>query len=155
MKQNKNIESKVEVLVKPIIEKLDYTLYDVQYVKEGNDYYLRIIIDKNDGISIDDCEKVNNGINDILDEVDFIGDAYFLEVSSPGLERILRKTEHFKQQLGNKIRIKLFKPINKQKQYEGILKSYTEDLLGLEIENETINFEKSNIAQVKTVSDIF
>lgn len=155
MKQNKNIESKVEVLVKPIIEKLDYTLYDVQYVKEGNDYYLRIIIDKNDGISIDDCEKVNNEINDILDEADFIGDAYFLEVSSPGLERILRKTEHFKQQLGNKIRIKLFKPINKQKQYEGILKSYTEDLLGLEIENETINFEKSNIAQVKTVSDIF
>ena len=155
MKQNKNIESKVEVLVKPIIEKLDYTLYDVQYVKEGNDYYLRIIIDKNDGISIDDCEKVNNEINDILDEADFIGDAYFLEVSSPGLERILRKTEHFKQQLGNKIRIKLFKPINKQKQYEGILKSYTEDLLGLEIENEKINFEKSNIAQVKTVSDIF
>jgi ribosome maturation factor RimP len=155
LKQNKNIESKVEVLVKPIIEKLDYTLYDVQYVKEGNDYYLRIIIDKNDGISIDDCEKVNNEINDILDEADFIGDAYFLEVSSPGLERILRKTEHFKQQLGNKIRIKLFKPINKQKQYEGILKSYTEDLLGLEIENETINFEKSNIAQVKTVSDIF
>ena len=90
-----NIETKVENLLKPIIENLGYELYDVLYVKEGKDYYLRVVIDSSKGIDLDDCEKVNNAINDILDEADYIKEQYFLEVSSPGLERLLRKDKHF------------------------------------------------------------
>ena len=91
-----NIESKVQELLNDIISNLGYDLYDVIYAKEGKDFYLRIIIDKQDGsIGIEDCEKVNNAINDILDEKDLIKEQYFLEVSSPGLERILRKEKHF------------------------------------------------------------
>ena len=86
-----SIESKVEKRLKPIIENLNYELYDVQYVKEGKDYYLRIIIDKDGTIDINDCEIVNNAITDILDEEDYIKEQYYLEVSSPGLERVLRK----------------------------------------------------------------
>ena len=84
-----SIETKVEELLKDIIENIGYELYDVRYEKEGKDYYLRIIIDKPEGIDINDCENVNNAINDMLDEADYIKDQYFLEVSSPGIERIL------------------------------------------------------------------
>ena len=90
-----NIETKVENLLQNIIENIGYELYDVQYVKEGKDFYLRIVIDKEDGIDLNDCEKVNDAINDILDEADYIKDQYFLEVSSPGLERTLRKDRRF------------------------------------------------------------
>ena len=106
-----NIESKVTNLLEEIINNLGYDLYDVYYVKEGKDYYLRIIIDKQAGIDLDDCEKVNNSINDILDEADLIKEQYFLEVSSPGLERVLRKEKHFKSQIGNMILVKLFKKV--------------------------------------------
>lgn len=150
-----NIESKVETLIEPIIHELQYDLYDVQYVKEGKDYYLRIIIDNLKGITIEDCEKVNNAIDGILDEADFINSSYFLEVSSPGIERILRKPWHYEKQIGNKIYVKLFKAINKQKEIEGILKEYNKDELQLEKENETIKIEIKNIAMAKTIADIF
>lgn len=78
-----NIEEKVENLLKPTIEKIGYDLYDVEYAKEGKNFFLRILIDKQEGISIEDCEKVNNAINDLLDEADYIKEQYFLEVSSP------------------------------------------------------------------------
>ena len=106
-----NIEKKVEELVKPIIEGLGYELYDVEYAKEGKEYYLRIFIDKETGISIDDCENVNNSINDILDQADYIKEQYYLEVSSTGLEKNLRKDEHFLKQIGNEIEVKLYKAI--------------------------------------------
>ena len=86
-----NIESKVENIVIPIIEKLGYELYDVEYVKEGKDYYLRIFIDSKNGISLDDCEKVNNEITDLLDEVDYIKEQYFLEVSSTRGRKSIKK----------------------------------------------------------------
>ena len=111
-----NIEKNVEKLIEKIINDLGYSLYDVLYVKEGKNYYLRIIIDKPEGISIEDCETVNNGVNDILDTVDYIKDAYFLEVSSPGIERTLRKEKHFLDQIGNEIEVKLYKQINKKKE---------------------------------------
>lgn len=150
-----NIESKVETLIEPIIHELEYDLYDVQYVKEGKDYYLRIIIDNLKGITIEDCEKVNNAIDEILDEADFINTSYFLEVSSPGIERILRKPWHYEKQIGNKICVKLFKAINKQKEIEGILKEYNKEEIQLEKENETIKIEVKNIAMAKTIADIF
>ena len=123
---NGSIEQKVENRLKPIIEDLGYILYDVQYVKEGKDYYLRIIIDKNGIIDIKDCENVNNAINDILDEEDYIKEQYYLEVSSPGLERVLRKKEHFLAQSGKEVNVKLFKAINKEKEINGILKEYND-----------------------------
>ena len=89
-----SIEEKVEELIKSKIQQIGYELYDVEYIKEGKDYFLRIFIDKQDGIDLTDCEKVNNEINDILDKADYIKQQYFLEVSSPGIERVLRKDKH-------------------------------------------------------------
>ena len=97
---DKNIESKVQELIEKEITDLGYELYDVEYLKEGRDFYLRIYINSKEGIGIEDCEKVNNVIDPILDEKDFIKDQYFLEVSSIGLERNLRKEKHFKDEIG-------------------------------------------------------
>ena len=146
-----NIETRVEELLKSIIENIGYELYDVRYEKEGKDYYLRIIIDKPEGIDINDCENVNNAINDILDEADYIKDQYFLEVSSPGLERILRKDKHFEKQVGNEISLKFFKPINKQKEMIGILEEYTNGELTIKVEEETLKINLKDIAIAKTV----
>lgn len=146
-----SIESKVEKRLKPIIENLNYELYDVQYVKEGKDYYLRIIIDKDGIIDIDDCENVNNAITDILDEEDYIKEQYYLEVSSPGLERVLRKKEHFLKQIGNEISVKLFKAIDKEKELIGVLKEYNDNEIILVMDNKNINIDLKNIALAKTI----
>ena len=146
-----NIETRVEELLKSIIENIGYELYDVRYEKEGKDYYLRIIIDKPEGIDINDCEKVNDSINDILDEADYIKDQYFLEVSSPGLERILRKDKHFEKQIGNEISLKLFKPINKQKELIGILEEYNKEELTIKVDDVTLKINLKDIAIAKTV----
>ena len=103
------IEEQVEKLVKDKIENLGYDLYDIEYVKEGPNYYLRIYIDNKKGIDLNDCEKVSNEINDLLDTLDCIKEQYFLEVSSPGIERILRKDKHLKKNIGKQVEIKLFK----------------------------------------------
>lgn len=152
---NQNIETKVENLIQPVIQNLGYDLYDVQYLKEGKDYYLRITIDKSEGITIQDCENVNHAIDEILDESDFISTAYFLEVSSPGLERILRKPSHFEKQIGNQIQVKLFQAIEKQKELQGILIESNENELKMQINEKLIKIEKKNIAVAKTVADIF
>ncbi len=146
-----NIEAKVEKKLKPIIENLGYSLYDVLYEKEGKDYYLRIIIDKQGTIDIKDCEIVNDAINDVLDEEDYIKQQYYLEVSSPGLERVLRKKEHFLKQIGNEIMVKLFKPIDKEKELKGILKEYNDNELILTQENKEIRIDIKNIALAKTI----
>lgn len=146
-----NIETRVEQLLEKIIVDLGYDLYDVRYEKEAKDFYLRIIIDKPDGIDLNDCETVNNAINDILDEADYIKDQYFLEVSSPGLERILRKEKHFLSQIGNEISVKLFKPINKQKELIGTLEEYNNTELTIKVDEETIKINLKDIALVKTI----
>ena len=143
-----SIETRVEELLKSIIENIGYELYDVRYEKEGKDYYLRIIIDKPEGIDINDCEKVNNSINDILDEADYIKDQYFLEVSSPGLERILRKDRHLEQNIGVQVEVKLFKKDeNGNKNYIGELKKFDEQTVTID----EVKIERKNIAQIKTV----
>ena len=135
-----SIEEKVENLLKDKIEKVGYDLYDVEYAKEGKNYFLRIFIDKPEGIDLLDCEKVNDEINDLLDEANYIKDQYFLEVSSPGIERILRKEIH----------IKLFKKDNNgNKEYQGILKDFDDENIYLDEEK----IERKNIAQIKTVYD--
>lgn len=146
-----SIEEKVESLIKEKIQGLGYELYDVQYAKEGKDYFLRVFIDKEDGIDLNDCEKVSNQINPLLDEKDFIKEMYFLEVSSPGIERVLRKDEHLKDSIGKEIEVKLFKPIEKQKEFVGTLEDYNEEkiILGLEENEEKIEIERKNISLMK------
>lgn len=147
-----NIEEKVNSLLKEKINSLGYDLYDVEYVKEGKDYFLRIYIDKKTGIDLNDCEKVSNEINDMLDESNIVKEQYFLEVSSPGIERILRKDEHLKANIGTIVEIKLFKPIEKQKQFIGELEDFTDDTIKIKAE-ETISIDRKNIAQIKTIYD--
>ena len=146
-----SIEDRVEALITEKINDLGYELYDVEFAKEGKDYYLRVFIDKADGIDLNDCEKVSDGINELLDEADYIKEQYFLEVSSPGIERILRKDKHLDANIGNKIELKLFKPINKEKSIIGILKEYDKDFITVEMENDELVVERKNISQIKTV----
>lgn len=144
-----SIEERVESLLKEKIEAIGYELYDVEYSKEGKNYFLRIFIDKPEGIDLNDCEKVNNEIDEILDEADYIKEQYFLEVSSPGIERIIRKEKHLKKYIGREINIKLFKKDkNGNKEYQGILKAFDQENIELE---ENIKIERKNIAQIKTV----
>jgi len=144
-----SIEEKVESLIKTKIEQNGYSLYDVQYAKEGKNYFLRIFIDKPEGIDLNDCEKVNDLINPLLDEVDYIKEQYFLEVSSPGIERVLRKDEHLKENIGNEIEIKLFKPENGKKEFEGTLNSFDKENIKINKKNEEITIERKNISNMK------
>lgn len=142
-----SLERKIEDLVKPIIENLGYKVYDVLYQKEGKDNYLRIFIDKKDGIDLNDCEKVNNSINDVLDEKDYIKAQYYLEISSPGLERNLRRNEQFLDNIGKKVEVHLYNSVNKNKLITGILNEFNED----DILINNIKIDKSNIASAKTI----
>jgi Uncharacterized protein conserved in bacteria len=149
-----NIEVKVEKLIKNPIEEIGYNLYDLEYLKEGKDYYLRIFIDKQEGITLDDCEKVNNIVSEIMDiNGDIISEQYYLEISSPGIERRLSKNWHFDKYLNKKVEISLFKPMynTKQKKYIGILKSYNNDCLVIEMEENVMDFDRKNISLVKNV----
>ena len=120
-----SIEERVETLIRPSIEKIGYDLYDVEYAKEGKNYFLRVFIDKTEGIDLEDCEKVNNEINELLDKADYIKEQYFLEVSSPGIERVLKKDRHLEQNIGKEIHVKLFKKDeNSKKEYQGILQNF-------------------------------
>ena len=148
-----NIEEKTESLIEPIITGLGYRLYDVVYEKEAKDYYLRVFIDSPKGIDLNDCEKVNDAITDKLDEADYIKDTYFLEVSSCGLERMLRKDKHLQEQIGNEIEVKLFKAIDKKKSLQGILLEFNKEKLVIQVENSKLEIERKNISQVKTVYD--
>ena len=147
-----NIEQKVENLLKDKIEKIGYDLYDVEYTKEGKNYFLRIYIDKPEGIDLKDCEKVNDEISDLLDEADYIKEQYFLEVSSPGIERVIRKEKHLKQNIGQEVQVKLFrKDQNGKKEYQGKLLDYTSENITIQTSEEKINIERKNISQIRTI----
>ena len=147
------IEEKVEELLKETIEKLGYNLYDVEYVKEGPNYYLRVYIDNEKGIDLNDCEKVSNAIEEMLDEANIIKDQYYLEVSSPGIERVLRKDRHLQENIGNQIEIKLFKKDEKgSKDYIGELLKFDQEVVSIKTsEEDEIQIERKNISQIKTV----
>ena len=145
------IEEKVEELIKDKIENIGYNLYDVEYAKEGPNYYLRIYIDSPNGIDLNDCEKVSNEINEILDKADYINEQYYLEVSSPGIERKLRKDKHLEQNISKNVEIKLFKKDNNgKKEYTGKLKAFNQEEIIIETDKE-IAIERKNIAQIKTI----
>ncbi len=144
-----NIENKVQELLEKTIIDLNYDLYDVQYVKEGKDYYLRIFIDNNKGISLEDCEKVSNEVSSILDESNLIKEQYYLEVSSPGIERILKKDKHLKDNIGANVEVSMFKPIDKQKNVIGILNNFDEDKIELDVKNTILKIDRKNISLIK------
>ncbi len=154
MAKKENYEAKAEELLKPIVEANGCEIYDVEYVKEGNDYYLRAYIDKPEGVNIIDCENVSRAFSDKLDEVDFIQDAYVLEVSSPGLGRTLKKDRHLEKSIGEEVEIKTFKPIDKQKDFAGVLKSFDKDIIVItDEEGKDLTFTRSDIAIIKLALD--
>ena len=145
---------KTEKLLEPIIMANALDLYDVEYVKEGSNWFLRAYIDKEGGITVDDCELVSRELSDLLDREDFIPDAYILEVSSPGLGRQLKKDKHFDRSIGEEVEIKLYKPIDKQKEWVGILTSYNTDVLIIRIDEETeMEIPRKDIAIVRLTFD--
>ena len=153
MSKREDYESKTEKLLAPIAEKFQVEIYDIEYVKEGNDYYLRAYIDKADGVNIEDCEHVSRALSDALDEADFIPDAYVLEVSSPGLGRTLKKDKHFEKSIGQEVELKLFKPIDKCKEFAGTLESFDADSITVNIDGESRRFERADLALVRLAFD--
>ena len=146
-----SIENKVESIIKDPIEKLGYELYDVEYAKEAKNFFLRVYIDSPKGISLNDCEAVSNEINDLLDKSNVISEQYFLEVSSPGIEKVLRKDIHLQKNIGELVEVKLFKKDDYgNKLYEGALKQFNEREIIIETEEE-ITIDRKNIAQIKTI----
>ncbi len=135
------IENEAEKLTEPVAERHGVRIYDVEYVKEGPEYYLNIYIDKDGGVGILDCEAVSRELSDLLDEADLIKDAYTLVVSSPGLGRTLTKDRHLENSLGEKVECKLFKPLAEAggKEFEGILKAWDADTVTIEIDPGTVS----------------
>ena len=147
-----SIENRVETLIKEKIENLGYDLYDVEYAKEAKDYFLRVYIDSQNGITLEDCEKVSNEINEPLDKSNIIVDSYFLEVSSPGIEKVLRKDKHLQANIGEEVEVKLFKKDESgNKSYIGQLKNFNEKEIIIIETNEEIAIERKNIALIKTI----
>lgn len=154
MTKHEEYELKTEKLLEPILKENNFELYDVEYVKEGGNWFLRAFIDKEDGITIDDCELVSRALSDLLDKNDFIPDAYILEVSSPGLGRQLKREKHFQRSIGEEVEVKLYKPVNKKKEYVGILSAVDQGTLTLELEDHsTITFNRTDIAIVRLTFD--
>lgn len=153
MAKRDTYESRAEELLQPIVEANGCEIYDVEYVKEGSEYYLRAYIDKEGGVNIVDCENVSRAFSEKLDEVDFISEAYILEVSSPGLGRALKKDRHLEKSIGEEVELKTYKPIDRQKDFAGILKSFDQNTVTIETEEKELVFAKSDIAIIRLAFD--
>ena len=136
-------------LARPVVEANGCSLWDVEYIKEAGSWYLRLYIDKEGGVSIDDCEAVSRGVDPLLDEADPIQDAYTFEVSSAGADRPLKKPEHFAAFLGAEVDVKFYQAVNGQKSCTGILAGYQDGDVTLTLGNETVTFPKKEIAFVR------
>lgn len=153
MSRREDYESRTEALLQPIVEQYGVSIYDVEYVKEGADYYLRAYIDKPEGVSIIDCENVSRALSDALDKADFIPDAYILEVSSPGLGRSLKKDKHLAASIGEEVEMKLFKAQDKCKEFVGVLEGFDEGTITINIEGTSRSFNRSDIALIRLTLD--
>lgn len=149
----KDYEARTEKLLEPIVASFGVHIYDVEYVKEGSDWYLRAYIDKEGGVTIDDCENVSRALNLVLDEEDYIDEAYILEVSSPGLGRKLTKERHFLQSMGEEVEIKTYKPIDKQKEFIGTLTDYKDGAITIDLGVESMTFQKEDVANARLTFD--
>lgn len=153
MAKREEYEIKTEELVMPLIEQNNFELVDVEYVKEGSNWYLRVYIDKENGINVDDCELISRALSDLLDEKDFIEEAYILEVSSPGLGRPLKKEKDFARSIGEEVDVKLYRMKNGRKDYTGFLKAYDKETITIEEDEEEVVFLRSEVALVRLSFD--
>ena len=154
MSQRELYENKTEELIQPILDRMGFELVDVEYVKEGQEFYLRAYIDKPGGITIDDCVAVSREMNELLDELDYISGTYTFEVSSPGLGRPLKKEKDYARSMGKELEIRTYKAIDKQKEFFGTLTAYDGDTVTIvtEVEKEIV-FNKSDIALIRLAFD--
>ena len=154
MAKGEQYEARVEAWITPVLEQHQFELVDVEYVKEAGSWYLRVYIDKEGGITVDDCEVISRLLGEWLDKEDFIEDSYILEVSSPGLGRPLKKEKDFARSIGKDVEIRLYKAIDKQKEFTGTLTSYDADSVTLTMEDGSERtFEKSGIALIRLAFD--
>ena len=154
MAKKENYESRVEAFLLPLMEEYRFELVDVEYVKEAGNWYLRAYIDKEGGITVNDCEAVAREMNEILDREDFVEDSYVFEVSSPGLGRPLKKEKDYVRSMGKEIEIRTYRAINREKEFYGILSAYDESTVTIETENgEKMTFEKPDIALIRLAFD--
>ncbi|MCC8067518.1 MAG: ribosome maturation factor RimP [Clostridiales bacterium] len=154
MSKRETYEQRTEALLMPLMEQYQLELVDVEYVKEGGSWYLRAYIDKPGGVTIDDCEVISRALSDLLDEQDYIEDAYILEVSSPGLGRPLRKDKDFDRSIGEKVDIRTFRPLNHQEEFSGILREYDKHTVTIDLENgETMHLDRADIALIRLAFD--
>lgn len=154
MARREEYEIKVETYLLPLIEEHKFELVDVEYVKEVGTWYLRVYIDKEGGIAVDDCEVISRNLGAWLDEKDFIDDSYILEVSSPGLGRPLKKEKDFVRSMGKEVEIKLYRQINKRKDFTGILKAYDKDTVTILVQKEEeMVFNRPDIALIRLAFD--
>ena len=154
MSRREEYEKRAEELLAPIVELNGFELVDVEYVKEAGTWYLRAYIDKEGGIAVDDCEVISRKLGEWLDKEDFIDESYILEVSSPGLGRPLKKEKDFIRSMGKDVEVRLYKPLNKQKEYTGALKSYDADTVTITLEDgNDLIFAKADIALIRLAFD--
>lgn len=154
MAKREEYESRTEAWLIPFLEGHKFELVDVEYVREAGLWYLRAYIDKEGGITVDDCEAVSRELGDWLDKEDFIDDSYILEVSSPGLGRPLKKEKDFARSLGRDVEVRLYRPIDRQKEFTGALKAYDADTVTLSMEDGTeLVLDKSDIALIRLAFD--
>lgn len=154
MSKREIYEQRVEELLLPITDSGGFELVDVEYVKEGGTWYLRSYIDKEGGITINDCESVSRALSEKLDEKDFIDEAYIMEVSSPGLGRPLKKEKDYIRSIGKELELRTYRAFDKQKEFYGALVAYDEDSVTIELEDgEKKTFQKSDLALIRLAFD--
>lgn len=154
MSKRETYETRTEELITPILDRMNFELVDVEYVKEGGTWYLRAYIDKEGGITVNDCEAVAREMNEILDREDFVEDSYVFEVSSPGLGRPLKKEKDYIRSMGREVEIRTYRAINREKEFYGILSAYDENTVTIKTEDGTeMTFEKSDIALTRLAFD--
>ena len=149
MTKRETYEKQTEELLMPLVDAHGFELVDVEYVKEGGSWYLRAYIDKPGGIAVDDCEVISRALSDLLDEHDFIEDSYILEVSSPGLGRPLKKEKDFARSMGKLVEVRTYRPIDKQKEFCGVLDAYDENSVTINEDDSLRTFEKKDIALIR------
>lgn len=147
----RKVEDIVYELAKPIIDRNNFELVEIEYKKEGADWYLRVYIDKEGGITIDDCQAVSEELSDLLDDIDPIEHSYIFEVSSPGIDRPLKTDRDYEKNYGKVVEAKLFSPFDGKKVIEGILKGHTPDTVEIEVEGKPVQLEKNSIALIRPV----
>ena len=153
MSKREEYENKTREYILPILDEFGFELYDIEYVKEGSGFYLRAYIDKPGGITIDDCVDVSRRMNEILDREDYIKEAYTFEVSSPGLDRPLKKDRDFERSIGSQVELKTYKPYDGMKEFTGVLKAFDSDTVTITFEDGDFDFPRKDLSVIRLAID--